>query len=185
MAQYPTKVLSNVGLNSSVTAGNPGVSYKYHKFTYNYNVAGTDSAAVTGQPLGTAPCACTYVGMTAYITTGTPSTSVVTYGALKMPFDAASAAGVALNTTNLSFGTTVVAYPASCFSANIEQAGQTTIRGSNSTTTTTGIVAPVFATGSTIQFRQGDVVGITSTGTFTGVRGVNVDIWLREDNGNV
>lgn len=185
MAQYPTKLVSNVGNNSSITAGNPGTSYKYHVYTYTQSISGTDSAAVTGVPLGTAPCACTYVGMSAYIATGTPSTSVVTYAALKMPRDAASAAGVALNSTNLSFGTTVVAYPALCFSANIEQAGQTTIRGSNSTTTTTGVVAPVLNTDSSIQFRQGDIVGITSTGTFTGVRGVSVSIFLREDNGAV
>lgn len=184
MAQYPTKLVSNVGQGSSITAGNPGTSYKYHVFSYLQSISGSDSAAVTGIPIGVAPCACTYVGMSAYITTGTPSTSVVTYSALKMPRDAASAAGVALNSTDLAFGTTVVAYPASCFSVNIEQAGQTTIRGSNSTTTTTGITAPVLNTGTTVQFRQGDIVGVTSTGTFTGVRGVVVNIWLREDNGN-
>lgn len=178
MPQYQTKIPANVGTASPSAGGNQGFTGKYYPFTYF--VTGTP-AAITAAPIGVAPCKCTYVGVSVYNGAGTPSTSTVTYSPLKIPFD--TGVGVALNTTDTLMGATIVAYPAVCSSVNFDGAGLVTTRGSNATTTTTGITAPVLKTDSSIQFRQGDIVALTTVGTFTGLTTTAVTIWLREDNG--
>lgn len=185
MAQFSTKIPANVGTGSPSAGGNQGFTQKYYPFTWTTTLSAASSSgtpvALTAQPLGVAPCKCTYVGYSVYNGAGTAGTATVTYSPLKIPFDTGT--GVALNSTDTLMGTTIVAYPAVCTSVNFDSQGQTTTRGSNATTTTTGITAPVFKTDSSIQFRQGDIVALTTAGTFTGLTTSSVTIWLREDNG--
>lgn len=179
MANYPTKVLANVGNQSASSAGNSGYSGKYYSFTYT--VSGT-SAAVTALPIGVAPTACKYVGCSFAYGAGTAGTLTVTATPLKIPYDAGTTT-VTLNTTAPVLGTGVVAFPAFTQTINFDGAGAVTTSGSNNTTTTTGITAAVLKTDSTVQFRQGDLVGITTAGTFTGSGNLCITVWLQEWNG--
>lgn len=178
MAQFPTRIPANVGAGSPSSGGNQGYTGQY--FAYTYFVTGTP-AAITAAPLGTAPCKCTFVGYSVYNGAGTAGTATVTYSPGIIPYDTGTHADVC--STNTLMGTTIVAYPAVCTSVNFDGQGQTTTRGSNATTTTTGITAPVFKTGTAVQYRQGDIVSLTTAGTFTGLTTTAVTIWLRADNG--
>lgn len=180
MANYPTKVPANVGLTSASSAGNSGYTGKYYQYTYF--VSGT-SAAVTKLPLGVAPTACKYVGCSFNYGTGTAGTLTVTATPVKIPYDAGTTT-VALNTTDPILGTAVVAFPAMTSTLNFDGAGSVTTHGSNNTTTATGITDAVLKTDSTVQFRQGDHVGITTAGTFTGSGNLCITVWLQEWNGS-
>lgn len=179
MANYDTKIPANVGSLSASTGGNSGTTGKYYAFTYF--VSGT-SAAVTALPIGVAPTACRYVGCSFTYGAGTAGTLTVTATPLKIPYDAGTTT-VALNSTNPILGTGVVAFPAFTQTINFDGAGAVTTSGSNNTTTTTGITAAVLKTDSTVQFRQGDNVGITTAGTFTGSGNLCITVWLKEQNG--
>ncbi len=179
MAQYPTKVLANTYPGAPSSDGYSGVSGKYYK--YDYFVTGT-AAAVTAVPLGVAPAKCHYVGCSTYMGSGTGGTLAVTVSPLLIPYDA-NGTTVALNSTNPVFGTPVATFPASTTTINFDGAGSVTTHGQNGTSTGTGITDAVLKTGSTVQFRQGDFVGLTTSGTFTGSGGFLVEVWLQEDQG--
>ncbi len=179
MANYDTKLPANVGALSGSTGGNSGVTGKYYSF--QYFIPGTPAAA-TAMVIGQAPVACRYVGCSVSVAAATAGVTSITVTPLKVPYDAASTT-VALNSTNTLFGTTVAGYPAFSQSMNFDAAGATVTKGSNNTTTTTGITDAVAKTDSTVQFRQGDAIGITTSGTFTGATGLCVTVWLKEQNG--
>ena len=178
MAQYPTKVLANVGQASPSSPGNQGYTGKY--YIYNYWVTGTP-AAVTTVPIGAAPCKCHYVGMSAALFAGQAGTTTITCDAIKIPYDTGTPATV--NTTAAAFGTTVVAFPANTQSINFDGAGVVKTHGANGSSAGTGATDAVALTTSTINFRQGDLVAVTTSGTFTGATGLMVQIVLQEDNG--
>lgn len=179
MANYDTKVPANVGTASDATTGNSGLTGKYYNF--QYFIPGTPAAA-TAMPIGVAPVACRYVGTSVSLAAATAGTTSITVTPLKIPYDVASTT-VALNSTNTLFGTTVAGYPAFSQVINFDNEAGTATKGSNNTTTTTGITDAILKTDSTVQFRQGDYIGITTSGTFTGATGLCVTVWLKEQNG--
>lgn len=163
--------------NTSNSAGNLG--YTSPLFKYEYWVTGTP-AAVTDVPLGTLPCNATYVGTSASIKTPGASASITI--SPKIFAIAADAAPVALNTTDAAFASTAVVTngPASTMTIKKDGVSSTTHTG------TTGVTDAVLSTSSSVINRsQGDVVTLTTSGTFTSSAGLAVEVWFRDNSGSV
>lgn len=168
MAQFSTKLPSNVGATSPVSGGNVGFSTILYEFLYV--VTGTP-AAVTAVPLGAVPAPCSFAGLS--IALNTVSTGTITFTPVKIPV---SAPGTPVNlcSTQAAIASTATG---PVLYTNLVYNGAT-----YTSPAATGVTAAVLAS-PPVQFAQGDQVGITTAGTFTSSAGLAVTIWVREDNG--
>jgi hypothetical protein len=163
--------------NVNNSGGNSGVYNPLFKFSYF--VTGTP-AAVTDVPIGVLPCAATYVGTSASLKTAGASGSITL--SPKVFAVAASAAPVAMNSTDAAFASTAVTTngPASTQTINKDGVSTTTHTG------TTGVTDAVLKTDSSVINRSaGDVVTLTTSGTFTSSVGLQVDVWFRDNSGSI
>lgn len=182
MAQYSTKIPANVGLTSPLAGGNSGFSETIHKFVY---IVGGTPAAVTALPLGVMQFPGTVVGISAQLTTQ-PSSGSITVNPLKIPYDGAS---VSVCSTNPAFASTLTTTNGPAYTSVISQNGSSfSAHGTNATSTAygsavTGLTDAVLKTDGTCTLRQGDMIGITTSGTFTASANLMVTVYVREDNG--
>lgn len=172
MAQYPTRVPANVG-STSPTGSSGNVGYTSPLFHFSYYVTGLP-AAVTAVPLGTSPVTGTVVGVSFSLNTP-PSSSAITATPVKLPYDAAGTPVNLVSTAPAIASTATGPAITSTFNVNFQS---NTLHSA-----ATGVTDAILATGSAVQVRQGDVIGITTSGTFTASAGLCVDVWVREDNG--
>lgn len=182
MATFPTKLLANVGATSPNTGGNQGWTSPLYRF--QLFETGTP-VAMTAVPLGVVPCSLTVVGVDMGCKTK-PDATQITWSPLKMPA-ASAGTNVALTSTDGVVASTATTTNGPAYTYSYIWPGQssaTSGRGSNGAGTTTGVTQAVLST--TLASRQtvvGDLIGMTTAGTFTGLVGQFITIWAQEMNG--
>ncbi len=175
MASYDTKVLANVGLASTNAGGNTGFEGVFEEFSFSQGTSVTSPpVALASFPIGVARVACRVVGIGVQLATP-PTSGQINFEPVKIPCDGTGTPVDLCSTRPFIASTATGPAITTTFKAMDAVAGPTIVHSS-----TTGITDAILAS---VTFNQGDVIAITTTGTFTSAAGLCVTVYLQEQNG--